>query len=334
MTTLDLRITAVSDFAQCHRAVRDVIERSSPAFLGRIGGSDTDVVIAFADMLRQKGRAAAEAEILPRFGLVKRFNGYYDKQNDDRKIAVFCELMTSLYQECSALLVCGSALLTEFLPSTIHQQFHVDNAEVRESQHYYVDQIGAAVGNLTLYPYSYVERILHGQYTIFNLFAEVLRGKKVAVVTPFAQSIEANWDRRGEFFPNYKYPEFEMVTYNTPITYSGLPEDYYPDIDWFATVERMKSEIGQMDFDLALLSCGSYAMPLGSHIARTMGKKAIYMGGVLQLFFGVMGRRYDNPFFINQINLDAFIYPLERERFLKHMSVGPQTAREAFGAYF
>ncbi len=96
----------------------------------------------------------------------------------------------------------------------------------------------------------------------------------------------------------------------------------------------MKREIATLDFDIALLSCGSYAMPLGVFARDTLKRKAIYVGGCLQLYFGIMGRRYENIHFSNQINLDAFIYPLERSKYLGHVSVQPDSATEAFGAYF
>jgi hypothetical protein len=74
-------------------------------------------------------------------------------------------------------------------------------------------------------------------------------------------------------------------------------------------------------------------MPLGVHIERNLRRKAVYVGGVLQLFFGIAGRRY-GKFFLDQINSENFIFPLERERFLKVISIHEKTPKEAFGAYF
>ena len=108
----------------------------------------------------------------------------------------------------------------------------------------------------------------------------------------------------------------------------------YPHDNWFSTLKALKSAISKKAFDIALLSCGSYAIPLGEHVKLELGRKAIYVGGVLQLYFGIMGRRYDNPFFADQVNRDRFIFPLEREQYLKHIEISPGLAREGFGAYF
>lgn len=49
--------------------------------------------------------------------------------------------------------------------------------------------------------------------------------------------------------------------------------------------------IKNIDFDVALLSCGTYAHFLGEYI-KNIGKKSIYIGGVLPLHFGIFGDRY------------------------------------------
>ena len=327
-------LALIEDVAACHVAIRELLARPAPMFLGRIGGSDSDVVIEYHDLLSRLGEAEALRRIWPKFGIVKLFNGYYDKSNDDQKIDRFCRTMAEAYLACNDLLVVGEPLLTEFMPGAINSQFHVDTSAIRVALRSFIAAISARHPRTRLFPYGYVEQIVSGRHTMFRLFSEMLPGKRVLVVSPFSESIRANFVRRHEFFPNYDYPNFALSTYNTPITYHGLPEEFYPDDDWFGTVERMKAELSRKDFDIALLSCGSYAMPLGLHIRDAMQRKAIYVGGCLQLFFGITGRRYDNPFFANQINTDAFILPLERERFLRYVPVEPGSARDAFGAYF
>src|SRR5262249_22087026 len=139
--------------------------------------------------------------------------------------------------------------------------------------------------------------------------------------------------RRRTFFKDYQYPDFNLKVLNTPITYAGLPRNLYPNADWFETVDDLKNAVSSYEFDIALLSCGSYAMPLGLHIETKVRKQAIYVGGILQLYFGVMGRRYDGPFFRQQINSEAFIWPVERELFLQHVQIKEDAPTEGFGAY-
>lgn len=55
----------------------------------------------------------------------------------------------------------------------------------------------------------------------------------------------------------------------------------------------MKNKINNLQFDVALIGAGAYGLPLASFIKR-MGKKAIHLGGVLQLFFGIQGKAWDS----------------------------------------
>jgi hypothetical protein len=46
-------------------------------------------------------------------------------------------------------------------------------------------------------------------------------------------------------------------------------------------------------FDIALCSCGGYGNPVVGFI-HSIGKSAIYVGGVLQMYFGVLGGRWEH----------------------------------------
>lgn len=54
----------------------------------------------------------------------------------------------------------------------------------------------------------------------------------------------------------------------------------------------MKDEIDKRDYDIALIGCGAYGFPLAAHIKRS-GKKAVHLGGALQLLFGI--KESDGP---------------------------------------
>jgi hypothetical protein len=225
-------------------------------------------------------------------------------------------------------------LLSLYFKRWIHPQFYREDFENKQAYQALIGSLQTDSKETECYPYPFIERVVFDGWTMFRSFSKILPGKKVLVVSPFSESIESNFYNRAKFFRNYVYPDFTLVTYNTPITYSGLPRDLYPDGSWHESLERMKSEIATMDFDIALLSCGSYALPLGDYIAKGCAKHAIYIGGVLQIYFGIMGRRYENPFFLDQINIDSFIRPIEGQKYLQHAKIQEGTAREALGAYF
>jgi hypothetical protein len=118
-----------------------------------------------------------------------------------------------------------------------------------------------------------------------------LKGKKVVVVHPFAELIEKQYKNRQHLFKNEDIlPEFELRTVKAVQSINGDCRDFS---NWFDALEWMKREMDKEDYDVALIGCGAYGFCLAAH-AKRMGKKAIHMGGVLQLLFGIIGKRWEN----------------------------------------
>jgi hypothetical protein len=146
-----------------------------------------------------------------------------------------------------------------------------------------------------------------------NPWSEALKGKKVLVVHPFAETIKKQYEtKRHLLFKDTRVlPEFASLTTVKAVQTMGDNSVVFS--DWFAALDYMKDEISKCDFDIAILGCGAYGMPLCAHIKR-MGKKAIYMGGSLQLLFGIKGKRWENlPEFKEIIN-EHFVRPAENEK--------------------
>ena len=116
-----------------------------------------------------------------------------------------------------------------------------------------------------------------------------LENKKVLVVHPFAESIQRQYARKEKLFSRQILPNFDLKVL-AAVQSIGGGSDF---VDWFAALDNMKKKINQIDFDIALLGCGAYGFPLAAHIKR-QGKKAIHIGGSLQLFFGIIGKRWES----------------------------------------
>ena len=140
-----------------------------------------------------------------------------------------------------------------------------------------------------------------------------LKGKKILVVHPFAETIEKQYKyKRENLFDNPEVlPEFaSLQTVKAVQSIAGNSVDFN---NWFEALDWMKSEIDKCDYDIALIGCGAYGMPLTAHVKR-MGKKAIHMGGILQFLFGIKGLRYEkNPIASQYIN-EYFVYPSDADR--------------------
>lgn len=126
-------------------------------------------------------------------------------------------------------------------------------------------------------------------------WTKALEGKRVLVVHPFADLIETQYtnNRSRLFVKEGILPEFKLVTVKAVQSLGGKCDDFKT---WFDALNWMKEEISKEEFDIALIGCGAYGFPLAAHVKR-MGKKAVHLGGALQLLFGIRGKRWENPMY-------------------------------------
>lgn len=140
-------------------------------------------------------------------------------------------------------------------------------------------------------------------------WVQELKGKRVLVVTAFAKTIESQYKNKDLIYPNGFLPDFELKTYQS-VWYdndAGKDERFET---WYDALEYMKNGIDEIDYDVALLGCGAFGTPLVTHI-KEQGKQAIYVGGVLQLMFGIRGSRWDDPSYAAYHSLfnEYWVYP-------------------------
>ncbi len=128
-------------------------------------------------------------------------------------------------------------------------------------------------------------------FWVENPWTLALKGRKVLVVHPFAETIRAQYARRELLFGNPGVlPEYELKTLRAVQSNAG---NEVPFRDWFEALKWMEDEMARADFDVCILGCGAYGLPLAA-AAKRMGKQAVHLGGGSQLLFGIKGKRWDN----------------------------------------
>ncbi len=135
---------------------------------------------------------------------------------------------------------------------------------------------------------------------------EILKGRKVLVVTPFDAEVRDQYKRRTQVLGEEYLPEFELMTFKAVQTIAGAEDSRFR--DWFEALDYMRERITDIDFDIALVGCGAYSLPICDAIKKS-GKSAIHMGGDIQLLFGIMGKRWENDEFIGGLRNENWIYP-------------------------
>jgi len=137
-------------------------------------------------------------------------------------------------------------------------------------------------------------------------WSDTLADRIVGVVSPHYQEIRQQYSRRESLFSSdfVVLPTFKLVAIGTPLTH-GLN---LSTMNWSQHLRRLirTAQSTLSGADVVLVSAGSYGVPLAHALAKD-GTPAIYMGGCLQLLFGIDGARWENDSDIGQIRTKSWI---------------------------
>ena len=118
-----------------------------------------------------------------------------------------------------------------------------------------------------------------------------LENKKVLFVTPFADYILEQYQKIDQIYNGKKLlPKFEIKVLKSIWYVKGETSGFN---SWFDALNYLYDEAMKIDFDIAILSCGAFAIDLAPMLKRA-GKSAIQYGGALQMLFGILGSRWEN----------------------------------------
>jgi len=239
------------------RIIKDELERDKPSLICKIGYTELNCILSCTNLV--VGSLSPIKLILKSATDAKNKisikSGFFP--NDDENIHQFARLLLDDMQHIDIL---GSWLKHErYLKKELNGKIKVKAADLE--------------------PYFHKEP-----------WTEVLAGKTVLVIHPFETSIKHQYSNRDKLFENKKIlPEFSLKTIravqsreNNEVSFSS----------WWEALDYMKREIDKVEFDIAILGCGSYSLPLGAYIKRR-GKKAIHLGGATQILFGIKGSRWE-----------------------------------------
>ena len=219
-----------------------------------------------------------------------RICGIYSKNND---ITVFEKYFEELNNaiENSDILACFNNSNIESIQNVYSEMYNLTKIHSRSLEPFYVIQDNEI-------PWTHY-----------------LFGKKVLIINPFTDSMKKQLDNNFQIFKDKKIflDDQEFIFYKSFQTHGN----HYIHNNWLETFTIMCNDIEKLEFDIALLGCGGYGLPLCNFIKTKMNKSSIYIGGGLQLLFGVMGYRWINRDDWKKIikeNNTNFIYPSNDEQ--------------------
>lgn len=147
-------------------------------------------------------------------------------------------------------------------------------------------------------------------YYFSDPWSRSLKNKKVLVVHPFAKTINHQYQNfRENLFSNDVLPGFTLEVIEA-VQSLGTTQTRFT--SWFEAYDYMCNEIKKKDFDIAIIGAGAYGLPLASFV-KSIGKKAVHLGGATQILFGIKGRRWDNHSVISLLYNEYWVRPSETE---------------------
>ena len=137
-----------------------------------------------------------------------------------------------------------------------------------------------------------------------------LRGRTVLVIHPFAASIRKQYEKREVLFDDpHILPGFTLKTLKAV---QSLGDNATGFETWFDALDWMCAQVREIEFDVALIGAGAYGLPLAAYVKR-LGKKAVHLGGVTQLMFGIWGKRWDQWPGCRKLYNEHWVRPLPEE---------------------
>jgi hypothetical protein len=152
-------------------------------------------------------------------------------------------------------------------------------------------------------------------------WSAALKDKKVLVIHPFEESLKEQFNKKHLLFEDKTIlPDFEMINLKSYQTHGGGNTD----MPWDECYNSMVDTINNTNFDVALVGCGAYGLPLCDTVKK-LGKPAIHVGGGLQIMFGIKGNRWDNMPPVSKYYNEHWKRPYDSEKTRNHQVVEGST---------
>jgi len=147
-----------------------------------------------------------------------------------------------------------------------------------------------------------------------------LKGKKILIISAFEESIKKQIPIREKIYGIDLFPNCEFILIKPPQTQGSQPSnDFIIEFNNFCK----KLDLIKDTYDIALVSSGGYGNLICNYIYEKHNKSAIYVGGVLQMYFGILGNRWlrERNEITNMYSNQYWVRPMDCEKPLNYHNV-------------
>ena len=138
---------------------------------------------------------------------------------------------------------------------------------------------------------------------------KALCGKKVLIVSSINSTIKKQFNNFRKIH-NVSYElDFDPIYYDCPETY--FVEDRLAP-RWFDMFNKIKDDILDIDFDIAIISAGSYGHPLAAHI-KEIGRQSINLCSGIYPLFGIRNKTQTIVRKVSSLYNSNWIFPIKEK---------------------
>lgn len=149
-------------------------------------------------------------------------------------------------------------------------------------------------------------------------YSDVFKNKKVLIITSHKETTRQQLKHSKNIFNKPIFDESTEFHIYKPTQQNCGSHDSN---SWTYHFNKMKDDLVELkktfNFDIALVSCGGFGMILSDYIYSQLNKSAMYVGGGLQLYFGIIGNRWKAHPVVSKLMNDKWTNVLDEDKPLK-----------------
>ena len=276
-------MTNMDDFLGLQKFILDKQKDGKPFFIGRLSGNETrftgDLIVGNSvspELFRNMLYVAGIS-----FG-------------DSTDVELYINLYDIAVSHCDILGVWTGNMRNQ----AVNYYNHI------ASEHAKIRQIAAQA----LEPYYYMDS---SSYQFSNIF----ENKRVLIISSHYETVKAQLEKRTALFNKPIFAENTQFYVYKPPQQNGGSHDGQP---WSIHFDEMKNDLrkikGSFNFDIALVSCGGFGMIISDYIFSELKSSVMYVGGALQIYFGIMGQRWtENERIARHVNSE-WVRPMDEDK--------------------
>ena len=154
-------------------------------------------------------------------------------------------------------------------------------------------------------------------------YNDIFIGKKVLVITGHKETTLQQLKKKKNIYEKPIFDETTEIDIYKPVQQHCGNHD---DKSWRYHLDRMQEDLMKLykkkQYDIALVSCGGFGMIICDYIYSKLNKSVIYVGGSLQLYFGIIGNRWKQHQILSKLINENWVSVLDADK-PKTLSLNP-----------